>query len=95
MLILTAAVNLLVGICIGLTGIAGFLLPMFYTGFMGMPAVEALALSFTAFLVSGVLGSVSYYKNGKLEVAAAAVLSIGSFAGALAGVRINLLILRR
>lgn len=92
MLILTAAVNLLVGICIGLTGIAGFLLPMFYTGFMGMPAVEALALSFTAFLVSGVLGSVSYYKNGKLEVAAAAVLSIGSFAGALAGVRINLLI---
>lgn len=80
MLILTAAVNLLVGICIGLTGIAGFLLPMFYTGFMGMPAVEALALSFTAFLVSGVLGSVSYYKNGKLEVAAAAVLSIGSFA---------------
>ena len=28
---LILAVNLLVGICIGLTGIAGFLLPMFIT----------------------------------------------------------------
>lgn len=92
MLILAAVMNFLVGICIGLTGIAGFLLPMFYTGFMGMPATEALALSFTAFFVSGVLGSVSYYKNGKLDLAPAAVLSIGSFFGALGGVKINLLI---
>ena len=74
MLIITAIVNFLVGVCIGLTGIAGFLLPMFYTGFMGMPATEALALSFTAFLVSGILGSVSYYKNGKLEVKESLVL---------------------
>lgn len=37
--------NLLIGGMIGLTGIAGFLLPMLYSGFMGMPAVQALALS--------------------------------------------------
>ena len=33
--------NLAVGACIGLTGIAGFLLPMFYTGFLGMPPAES------------------------------------------------------
>lgn len=84
--------NLAVGVCIGLTGIAGFLLPMFYTGFFGMGTGEALALSFAAFLVSGALGSVNYYRAGNLELRTAAVLSAGSFAGALAGVRVNLLI---
>ncbi|MFQ7288917.1 MAG: hypothetical protein ACLRPV_08430 [Lacrimispora saccharolytica] len=49
--------NLLIGGMIGLTGIAGFLLPMLYSGFMGMLAVQALALSFFAFLISGILGS--------------------------------------
>ena len=84
--------NLAVGACIGLTGIAGFLLPMFYTGFLGMPAAESLALSFSAFLISGILGAVTYYKAGNLAVRPAVVLSAGSFLGALAGVRINLLI---
>ena len=46
--------NLLVGGMIGLTGIAGFLLPMLYSGFMGMPAAQGMALSFFAFLISGV-----------------------------------------
>ena len=84
--------NLAVGVCIGLTGIAGFLLPMFYTGFLGMPAAEALALSFSAFLISGILGSVTYYKEENLEIRPAVVLSAGSLLGALAGVRVNLLI---
>lgn len=91
-LILMAVLNLLVGTCIGLTGIAGFLLPMFYTGFLGMGSSEALALSFAAFLISGVLGSVNYYKSGNLDLKKAVVLSAGSFIGALGGVRINLLI---
>lgn len=38
--------NLLVGGMIGLTGIAGFLLPMLYSGFLGMPAAQGMALSF-------------------------------------------------
>lgn len=87
-----AAVNLAVGVCIGLTGIAGFLLPMFYTGFLGMGAAQSLALSFAAFFVSGLLGAVTYYKNGKMEIKIAVILSAGSFIGAVLGVKINLLI---
>ena len=55
-LLLVIIMNALVGACIGLTGIAGFLLPMFYTGFMWLSPIEALALSFAAFIVSGILG---------------------------------------
>lgn len=90
--ILMAVLNLLVGGCIGLTGIAGFLLPMFYTGFLGMDSSSALALSFAAFLISGILGSVNYYKSGNLDMETAKMLSLGSFIGALGGVKINLLI---
>ena len=36
-MILILLLNLLVGACIGLTGIAGFLLPMFYPAFSGCP----------------------------------------------------------
>lgn len=91
-MILILLLNLLVGACIGLTGIAGFLLPMFYTGFLGMPAGESLALSFSAFLISGVLGSVTYYRQGNLDLKPAVILSAGSLPGALAGVWVNLLI---
>ena len=49
-------------------------------------------ISFAAFLISGILGSVNYYKRGNLDLKTAGVLSAGSFAGALAGVKINLLI---
>lgn len=91
-MILILLLNLLVGACIGLTGIAGFLLPMFYTGFLGMPAGESLALSFSAFLISGVLGSVTYYRQGNLDLKPAVILSVGSLPGALAGVWVNLLI---
>lgn len=91
-MVLMILLNLLVGGCIGLTGIAGFLLPMFYTGFLGMPSSESLALSFAAFLISGILGSVNYYRSGNLELKTAGILSAGSFIGAIAGVKINLLI---
>lgn len=89
---LILAVNLLVGVCIGLTGIAGFLLPMFYTGFLGMPAAEALALSFAAFFISGVLGSFNYFRSGNLDLKSGLALSLGSLAGAVFGVNLNLLI---
>lgn len=85
-------VNLLVGVCIGLTGIAGFLLPMYYTGFLNMPASESLALSFAAFLTSGVLGSVNYKRSGNLDIRTGLILSVGSIFGAVLGVRLNLLI---
>lgn len=40
-------------------------------------------ISFAAFLISGILGSVNYYKSGNLDLKTAGVLSAGSFVGAL------------
>lgn len=61
----TAAANLVVGALVGLTGVAGFLLPIVYTGPLGLGVTEGLALSFAAFIISGVLGSWNYKKAGK------------------------------
>ncbi|MCI9213551.1 MAG: sulfite exporter TauE/SafE family protein, partial [Ruminococcus sp.] len=58
--LMTAAANLVVGGLVGLCGVAGFLLPMFYTAGLGMNVSEGLALSFAAFIVSGALGSWNY-----------------------------------
>lgn len=91
-LFLILAANFAIGICIGLTGIAGFLLPMFYSGFLGMGSAVSLAYSFSAFLISGILGSVNYKKSGNLDLKTGVYLSAGSFLGALLGVRLNLLI---
>ena len=55
--------NLLVGGMIGLTGIAGFLLPMLYSGFMGMPAAQGMALSFFAFPECWVRGTITGQKT--------------------------------
>ena len=67
-LIIIGAANMAVGGCIGICGIAGFLLPMLYTGGLGFDVTYALALSFLAFLVSGVIGSRNYYKAGNLDI---------------------------
>ena len=84
--------NLLIGGMIGLTGIAGFLLPILYTGFLGMPTAQALALSFFALLISGVLGAWNYHKAGSLDLRLAVLISTGSLIGAIIGVKLNLLI---
>lgn len=70
-LLLTIIMNALVGACIGLTGIAGFLLPMFYAGFLGLTPIESLALSFAAFIVSGILGcpaAIGYFAGGSIGI---------------------------
>lgn len=87
-----AAANLVVGAFVGLCGVAGFLLPMFYTAALHMSVPEGLALSFAAFIVSGVLGSVNYKKAGNLDIPFGIRLSIGSLAGAVIGVKLNLII---
>ena len=51
-LIVTMA-NLVVGAFVGLTGVAGFLLPITYTSLLGLDTTEGLALSFGAFILSG------------------------------------------
>ena len=85
-LAIIAAANMAVGGCIGICGIAGFLLPMLHTGGLGFDVTYALALSFLAFLVSGIIGSFNYYKAGNLEVRMSLKLGIGSLIGAIAGV---------
>ena len=75
-----------VGGCIGICGIAGFLLPMLYTGALRFDATYALALSFLAFLVSGLIGSRNYYKAGNLDVKMSLKLGLGSLSGAVGGV---------
>ena len=83
--------NYLIGGMIGLTGIAGFLLPMLYSGFLGMSSAQGLALSFFAFLISGILGAYNYYRAKNLNLKPAVWISMGSFVGAVGGVRLNLL----
>ena len=90
-LIVTMA-NLVVGACVGLTGVAGFLLPITYTALLGLGTTEGLALSFGAFILSGVLGSVNYKKAGNLDVRFGLKLSVGSLVGAVIGVCLNMLI---
>lgn len=91
-LALVALANALVGACVGLTGIAGFLLPMFYAGFLGLAPVEGFALSFAAFVVSGTLGCPAYRRTGDLPLRASAGLLAGSFLGALAGTQVGLVL---
>ena len=88
----TAAANLVVGALVGLTGVAGFLLPIVYTGPLGLGVTEGLALSFAAFIISGVLGSWNYKKAGNLNTSFGLRLSAGSLAGAILGVKLNLII---
>lgn len=81
--------NLIVGVLVGLTGVAGFLLPIVYTGPLGMGVPEGLALSFAAFIVSGALGAMNYKRAGNLDIPFGIRLSIGSLVGAVLGVKLN------
>lgn len=61
-------------------------LPMLYTGALGFDVTYSLALSFLAFLISGLIGSFNYYKVGNLDVKMSAKLGLGSLIGAIGGV---------
>lgn len=54
-----------------------------------MNVPESLTLSFCAFLISGILGSLNYYKQKNLDVNLAFRLGAGSFIGASVGVALN------
>lgn len=91
-LLIISIANALVGTSIGICGIAGFLLPILYTEILHYTVDQALAYSFLAFLVSGVLGSISYHKAGNLAISTSLKLGAGSLIGALAGVCLQALI---
>lgn len=84
--LIIALANACIGGLIGICGIAGFLLPMLYTGVLGCSVNQALAYSFLAFLVSGCIGSVQYHRAGNLDVSMSVKLGIGSVVGAVIGV---------
>lgn len=90
--LIIGAANFVVGGLIGMTGIAGFLLPILYAGYMNMAVSESLALSFFAFLISGIIGAWNYKKAGALDLSFAIPLSAGSFLGAVLGVYLNSMI---
>lgn len=74
-----------VGVSIGICGVAGFLLPIFFLGVCGYNAQESLFLSFGCFLISGALGAMNYNRRGELPAKAALPLGISSLCGSLIG----------
>lgn len=84
-LILAALGSCAVGLFIGWCGVAGFLLPILFTGACGLSVTESLLLSFLCFAVSGAIGSRTYYRRGELPLRPALTLSAGSLAGGLLG----------
>lgn len=89
---LTALVNLIVGLLIGWCGVAGFLLPIYFTGYLGLPVQTTLALSFFDFTLSGAVGAWNFHRKDNLDLRAALLLGAGSLCGALAGVWLNSLL---
>jgi uncharacterized membrane protein YfcA len=90
--LIIGAANAVIGGLIGICGIAGFLLPMLYTGALFYSVNESLAFSFLAFFISGILGSYQYYKSGNLAIRRFLPLVTGSFAGAVLGVFLQAMI---
>ncbi len=91
-IIIIAIGNIIIGGLVGMTGVAGFLLPILYTAGLGYSTTEGLAFSFLAFIISGWLGSRHYQRQGLMDRRIAYMLSGGSFVGAILGVRLNLLL---
>jgi hypothetical protein len=89
MITIIALSNIAVGIFIGISGIAGFLLPILYTGAFGLILADSMTMSFAAFLVSGIIGSYFYYKSGDIDMPIALKMGAGSLVGSLLGVFLN------
>ncbi|QQK77214.1 sulfite exporter TauE/SafE family protein [Salicibibacter cibarius] len=85
------ALNLLVGILLGMSSIGGFLLPLIYVGFLQLPLRESLALSFLSFAIAGIIGSYTYWKSKNIDMKLAIIISIGSIPGAFLGVQLNVM----
>ncbi|MEG1720501.1 MAG: sulfite exporter TauE/SafE family protein [Pseudoflavonifractor sp.] len=91
-LLLTGAVCLAVGLLIGWSSVAGFLLPIFFISYLHLPATEALGISFLCFAVSGAIGALNFHRAGQLPLKTGLQIGLGSLAGALLGAGLNQLI---
>ena len=88
-IILTIAVCCVIGLFIGWSGIAGFLLPIFYTGYLKLNINAALTMSFWCFLISGIIGTYNYHKRRIFTIKEVLPLVFGSLLGSVAGVYFN------
>ena len=86
---ITALLSGIVGLVIGWTGIAGFLLPVLFMDYNGMGSAQSMFLAFFCFLAGGILGTLNYKKEGLLEVQSIKALPISSFIGAAIGAMFN------
>lgn len=83
-IIIIIIANLLVGVCVGMTGVAGFLLPLVYMFLVGMGYDESMLICFFTFMIIGYEGSRLHRKNfpvdKRLLVNLAAAGAVGAFA---------------
>jgi len=84
--------NLVVGASIGVSGIGGFFLPIVYSSILGIGVRDSLLLSFSAFLVSGFVGTFQYARLGYIRKHLVVWLAAGCLLGAVIGVKINYLL---
>ena len=91
-LLITAAACLAVGLLIGWSGVAGFLLPILCINYNRLTTGQALALSFLCFAVSGAIGAVNYRRKGQLNLRTGLFLGLGSLVGAALGAAANQLL---
>ncbi len=92
MITIIAISNLIVGAFIGISGIAGFLLPILYTGAFGLMVADSMTMSFAAFLVSGIIGAYFYFRSGDIDIPISLKMGAGSLVGSLLGVFFNSLV---
>ncbi|GFI61481.1 hypothetical protein IMSAG049_00640 [Clostridiales bacterium] len=86
---LLIVVNAVVGFIVGACGISGFLLPMYYAVATDFAVGEYLALSYWAFILSGVLAMVGCKDGIDREKRTLGWLCAGSAIGAIFGVKLN------
>lgn len=79
----------LVGLCIGWTGVAGFLLPILFMTACHFSSSQSLFLSFICFAISGIIGAANYKRRGELPWKPALTISLGSLSGSLCGALIG------
>lgn len=89
MLFFLAILNFVIGILIGVSGIAGFVLPMTYVGFLHFDPTLSLCLSFLAFIVSGAISTVQYRKKRVLRMDIGKYMALGCIIGSILAVYVS------
>ncbi|MFC4548828.1 MULTISPECIES: sulfite exporter TauE/SafE family protein [Halorussus] len=95
-LVLLVVISLLGGVGITAVGPGGIFVTIALYALTDLPPAVVVGTASATFIVTGVLGTASYYRSGELGTAggarAAAILSVTGLVGALVGVRLNALV---